>query len=183
VIRQYTPEQFNLFSQCYYQALASPAFGERSLSRFMAVSGHMRLSLVSLIEKYTFLTSLTSSIAAPPPRSSFSYGTFQEKLSEKVKKLEMVTLIWGETDKLRSAEQNSYPHESHSTPSTQRKERQRKPSMGRDWSGHPQESEFMTYLQVNGIHCEGYEVQMASLVLLTILLMLSVSLPALFLSL
>lgn len=156
VIHHYTLEQFDLFSQCYYQALASPAFGERSLSKFMAMSGHMHLSLISLIEKYTLLTSPTR---VPSP-SSFSYGTFQENLSEKVKKLEMVTLIWGEMDKLRSAEQNSSPNECYSTPSTQTKGKLRKSSMGD--CGQLQESEFMNYLQVSGINCEGYEVQMVS---------------------
>jgi hypothetical protein len=131
----------------------------------MSLSGQMHLSLVSLIEKYARLTSPSS--ASIPLRSSFSYGTFQKNFAEKVKSLEMVTLVWGELDNLRSAEQNTRPdgNQTTTTPSAQRREKRIKPTMGRDWSGHLQESEFMTYLQVNGIHCEGYEVQMVTLFL------------------
>lgn len=121
----------------------------------MSVNGHMHMSLVSLIESFT--TSSHTRSTSP------SYGTFHECFSENLMKLNMVILIWGENDRLRSASPNQIP------PTQARRElrpkdiKDKKPKIKHqnlEWTGdHLQESEFMTFLQVNGINCEGYEVE------------------------
>lgn len=114
----------------------------------MTVHGHMHMSLVSLIETLTM----------PSNASLHSYGTFHENFSEKLINLKIVVLIWGEEDRIRSGTPNRIPPNNNETGHS--KKRKYSKASNLDWmSDHLQESEFMTYLQVNGINCEGYEVQ------------------------
>jgi hypothetical protein len=167
VVHQYTADQFQLFTRCYYQALSSPAYGERSLSHFMSFTGHMRLSLIALIERKTInSTSPHPSVESPSLASaaaSPSYGTFQESFPDQFRSLRLVTLIWGDIDPIRSSEQNKSDSAQSQSYREMKKERRERLRVSREWnSDHIQESEFMSYLRLNRINCEGYEVQKVS---------------------